>query len=394
MAMFPWDRKPTDDEVPGPRLANGAYPPSAPLLGPKPLRTLEWRAIMEALPDLPYLVAELGLVAGGGAPHLIAGYGYSGKSVAMQSMLLSMATGRAIWGAYRCRDPLRVIHVDFEQGERLTRERYQRLSRAMRLEAEHIEDRLLLVEMPDLALIPEHRDRWLAILEGRSFLLIDSLRSACPGIDENSSDMRRPMDMLGGLGEATGCRALILHHARKPPSEGPSGGRYSIRGSSAIFDGSDAAFVFSGEKGEPVKVSQERARSHGHECEDFALVISDVEGGDDPDLVKRARWGLSVDVRGRELIEERRAIKTAQSQAARASDDAKQLRKLLQDKPRLGSTAIRGLMRWDGGRFAAACHNLGSELEVRMEILTPGVPGARASACHYIRGGGGHGGGG
>ena len=66
-------------------------------------------------------------------------------------------------------------------------------------------------------------------------------------------EIRASLDMLGALSEETGCRAVVIHHARKPGA-GESGAtdRYGIRGSSAIYDGCDAVLVFSAAKGEPV----------------------------------------------------------------------------------------------------------------------------------------------
>jgi hypothetical protein len=95
---------------------------------------LDGAAIAAPLPPLAYLVRGLALVADAGPPHLMAGYGYSGKTLALQSMALSLAAARNVWGFYPCPDRRQVVHVDFEQGERLTRIRYQRLARAMDLD--------------------------------------------------------------------------------------------------------------------------------------------------------------------------------------------------------------------------------------------------------------------
>ncbi len=56
---------------------------------PKPPRftVLGWSEIAGPLPELQYLVRELGMVAGSGAPHLLTGYGFSGKTVACQGCL-------------------------------------------------------------------------------------------------------------------------------------------------------------------------------------------------------------------------------------------------------------------------------------------------------------------
>ena len=93
-----------------------------------PIALLDGPALAAPLPELDYLVREIGLVAGGGAPHLVAGYGFSGKTLALQALALALVTGRPVWGAYHSPHARRVVHVDLEQGDRLTRRRYQRFS--------------------------------------------------------------------------------------------------------------------------------------------------------------------------------------------------------------------------------------------------------------------------
>jgi AAA domain len=106
------------DEGDDSQAPKGTRPDSAP--GPKSATAdmLFGPAIAEKLPPLEYLVGEIGLTAGSGAPHLVAGYGFSGKTVALQSMLLALAAGRSVWGGYSGRQS-RVVHVDLEQGRRL-----------------------------------------------------------------------------------------------------------------------------------------------------------------------------------------------------------------------------------------------------------------------------------
>jgi hypothetical protein len=57
---------------------------------------LDGPALAVPLPPLEYLVKEIGLVAGSGAPHLVAGYGFTGKTLAMQALALSLAAGRGV----------------------------------------------------------------------------------------------------------------------------------------------------------------------------------------------------------------------------------------------------------------------------------------------------------
>jgi hypothetical protein len=339
-----------------------------------PITLLNGAAIAAPLPELEYLVRDIGLVAGGSAPHLLAGYGFSGKTVAAQSLALSLAAGRPVWGMHSV-DARRVLHVDMEQGERLTRRRYQRLARATGVDLESLGGALALAVMPPLTLTQACANRWGELMAGRDLVIIDSLRAASAGQDENDSSIRSGLDMLGILSEATSCRALVLHHARKAGPDDP-GGRYAIRGSSAIFDGVDSAYLFGSAKGEPVHVEQVKARSHGEPVADFALVISDVECDGDP------KAGLRVQVHGVELVADRRAARAETARKDQARRDAEAVRAALAKQPGLGTTALRGTTGLSGDRYAAALASLGPLVEVQEEVRGKG-----RTMRHYLRGG-------
>lgn len=315
----------------------------------RPATVLTCADLARPLPPLDYLVRDLALVAGGGAPHMVAGYGFSGKTLSLQQMLLALAARRQVWDAYSC-TRRRVIHVDCEQGERLTARRYQRLAAAMEVDLAALGDALVVAAMPPITLVPEHRDRWRELMMGRDVIVIDSLRAATPGTDENASDVRQALDMLGSISAETDCRAIVIHHARKPPvGEKASSNRYVIRGSSSLYDGCDAVLVFSAEPDEPISVAVVKARSHGELPDDLALVIEDVPIGDTP------KGGVRVSMRGSELVQEHRDKVAADKRERRATQDAETIRQALAKHPRgLGSEELRGLVSMSGQRFGAA----------------------------------------
>ena len=321
---------------------------------------LDGAAIAAELPPVSYLSPELGMVSGAGAPHLIAGYGYSGKTVATQAMCLALAAGRAVWGSYSCR-PARVLHVDLEQGERLTRRRYQRLARAAGIDLPSLGDALSLAALPRISLALDHYDTWRELMTGRDLIVVDSLRAATGGTDENDSTIRQPLDMLTRLSEDTRCRPLVLHHGRKPNGEAGDD-KYTIRGSGAIFDACDSVWVFVATKGEPVSVRQVKARSHGEPIDDFALVIEDVEGaGDDP------TWGLAVRVHGAELITKVREERAERAEARRGEADMRAVERALAKYPGALATDLRSVTGLGGGRIAAALLALGDRVDRRPE---------------------------
>ena len=169
------------------------------------------------------------MTAGSGAAHLIAGLGFRMKTLAAQSLALSQAAGQRIWGALEARRR-RVTHVISAARARLTTQRYQRLALAMGIDLAGLGDSLIVASMPPIRLDAAHAKAWRGLMTDRDLVVIDSLRAASAGRDENDSSIRSCLDMLGALSETTQCRALVIHHARKPSADEGNGGRHSIRG--------------------------------------------------------------------------------------------------------------------------------------------------------------------
>jgi len=335
---------------------------------------LDGAALAAPLPPLAYLVREIGMVAGSGAPHLLAGYGFVGKTIVAQALLLSLASGRTVWGGFAPSGLRRVLHVDCEQGERLTRRRYQRLAYGMGVDLAFLGDALAVAVMPPITLAPTHARAWGDLMTGRDVIVVDSLRAATPGADENASEIRAAIDMLGVASEATGCRAIIVHHARKPSADDP-GGRYALRGSSAIFDACDGAYLCSAAKGEPIAVEMVKARSHGEPCEPLALVIEDVASAEDP------KAGLRIAAYGQELLASQRAHRENAERTARVARDAVAARDAIAKHPGIGVRELRQLAGLSGDRLAMALASLGEAIEV-CQI----AQGRTRTTAHYIRG--------
>lgn len=236
------------------------------------------------LPSLHWLCRGLRIARG--SLTLVGGYGYSRKTLACQDIALSAASGTQALGVYSM-DRVPVVHLDGEQGQRITRERYQRLARARGLDLASTS--LHVATFPRMRLTDRTARevlRRMLVETGAKLLVIDSLRAFVVG-DENDSSIRDPIDMLSQVVKEADAAGILIHHARKP-SEGKSAGRYSLRGSAAIFDAADSVFVFAGEKGEPTKVEHEKDRLTGSELDAFGLDSVDVAKDGDP------RWGLRV----------------------------------------------------------------------------------------------------
>lgn len=260
-----------------PRSTRRPAPPRKPA---RAIRTIGALDLAEPLASQPYLIEALGI--GPGAPTTIAGYGFGKKSVTLQSLALDIVTGAPAFGVYSLKRG-RVLHMDYEQGRRLTQERYQRLARARGLDLRDVGDALRLAVHPDVYLTHDDAEELYArAADGCAAVIVDSLRAATGGADENSSEIRQYVDVLARVSERTGATILLVHHARKPSAEGPRGARYALRGSSALYDAMASLFVFSAEKGEPTRVEHEKCRNRGILVDDFGLDVEDVAIDGDP----------------------------------------------------------------------------------------------------------------
>lgn len=243
--------------------------------------------IFAPLPPVKSVLSELDFCVG--APVLVAGYGFSMKTLSLQILALAKAMGLPVWGHFPAGPRLRCIHFDAEQGTRLTSERYQRGANGLGIDWRELDDRLQVVVMPDVRLdSPNAADVYARALEGFDLAIFDSLRAMAPSLDENSSDIRRVLDLLGSASEKTGVVPVVIHHARKPHKDSVGGSKMSVRGSGAIFDACSSVLVFAAEKDKPVRVQHEKARTSGVPHSDFDLVAEDIEQDGDH------RWGLRV----------------------------------------------------------------------------------------------------
>lgn len=246
---------------------------------------IQWlgaRDIFAPLPPTKWVVRDLQLCPG--RPILFAGYGASGKTLAVQSMAMSLAAGRPIWGRFAIDREFNVCHFDHEQGQHASRKRYQRLGRGMQIDPAEVDGRLRLACFPDLRLNSSGAEEaYVRELDGVDFAFGDSLRAMTPGVDENDSAIREQIDMLTRVEERTGCAFALLAHSGKD-SPGRTDKRQLVRGSGGIFDACGAVYLLQGAGNGPKEVTQTKAPAEGvgRMLEPFALEICDVPLGADP----------------------------------------------------------------------------------------------------------------
>jgi len=242
---------------------------------------LEWIDAADFAAPLPAVNWMIdGLHVGQGRPAMVAGFGFSGKTLACQSLALQAAAGVKVWEHFRVPRQLNVRHVDSEQGRADTMRRYQRLAYANQIDLADLEGRLKVVSFPPLYLNqPGSEAAWRRAAEGVDLLILDSLRALTPGADENSSEMRRCLDPLTRISDETGCAFVVVHHSPKPSDQAKREGAHKLRGSSGIFDACGNVLLLEVNKGEQVRTVEQvksPAGAAGGTIPKFYLAIEDV----------------------------------------------------------------------------------------------------------------------
>lgn len=222
-------------------------------------------------PDNQLVIPSLGIAPG--PVHLVTGTWYTGKTLLLATMGLSVASGRSLFGLFAVARG-KWIHFDHEMGRRHLKRYVQRLRAGLNIDPEDMRGNLSMRVLPALNLRSEGAvDLYTELLAGCSLATIDPLRAAAPGADENKSEFREYLDMLSIVSDRTRCAIVVLHHGGKPGVVEATR-RNTGRGTSAIDDAAQSKFVLSAtEKGAPMLVTHEKSRELNETMPDFYLKI-------------------------------------------------------------------------------------------------------------------------
>lgn len=181
-----------------------------------------------------WVVEDLCITAG--RPTIISGYAGSGKTMFAQYLMSCVATGQPLFGSMPVSQG-RVIHLDFEQGEDESVERYRAVFRGLGVQP-HPDTFFYCADPPKYG--PGVKRLLTERTAGATLCLLDPLRVFGSGLNENDSSFREVLDLLRDVSVANGCAFVLLHHATKPQPDQPS----RTRGSSAIHDGSQCVMSY------------------------------------------------------------------------------------------------------------------------------------------------------
>lgn len=247
----------------------------------------------EPMPDdADAFLADLGAVAGGwdkpvpppdylverllvrGEVAMFAGKGGSLKTWLVYELARAVESGTSALGAYPAKQG-RVLVLDFETGKGQFHRRTQILKAGAAPD-------LMLASHPEARTDDPKFWKRLANLVTRkeiALVVIDSLISSSPGVDENDARAAVPLMFARKFAEATGCVVVVIHHEGKGKADDA---RDAVRGSSAILSQTDRVFRVQSLKDPApgVKVAKVGATrcQNGVEPEPFTIQLSDARG--------------------------------------------------------------------------------------------------------------------
>ena len=310
-------------------------------------------ALAQPQPPVVWLCRPMNIVKG--RPTILSGYAGSIKTWMALDMALSVAAcKRTMWGGIEIQLRGRVRHFDYENLGEVSARRYQRLAAGRGIDLAALGDRLGRVPLPRTHLKSDGAEEALAAAcDGVSLAIIDSLRAACPGVEENDSSIREYLDMLLRVTSRTGTIFVVIHHEGKPPVQGsPRSRLQSMRGSSALADAIDCAIGVQGRDG--IFSVEQTKSSWGKHGEPLSLKLVD-EGEVDPSS------GLSSGIRLEQV-----ATEDAAGRRDKGLETCKKLvlELLRKEKRPLGSKEIRRLISGRSQTKLAALRCLKEQGEV------------------------------
>jgi hypothetical protein len=136
---------------------------------------------------------------------------------------------------------------------------------------------------------PAWRDRLRATLDAHRprLLIIDSLRRAAPGLEENdSAAVSALLDPIRDLAAAANCAIILVHHPRKPLGGEKVDALYAARGSGDLTGSADVVLYFRRLSGGLVRIEQPKARrGHPHAPAHYRIA-EDADGLPHVELVE------------------------------------------------------------------------------------------------------------
>jgi hypothetical protein len=179
-----------------------------------------------------------GQIAADGFVTVLTGHAGEGKSWIALALAVGVACGSDPAGI-QC-EKGNALYLDAENGEWLLHRRIREVDAPRVNLSIWLSDGLDLAKPADVSFLAE-----IIEAEAVNLLVLDSLRSLAPAMEENSGDSVSPvMTAIRQLARDSGCAIIVLHHR-------PKNGGGAYRGSSALRDQTDVLWLLGRSEGDP-----------------------------------------------------------------------------------------------------------------------------------------------
>lgn len=258
---------PSDYDAAGNRIKKPEPPAEPAPVTPGALRPVypsDVEIIEAALQQRTYLIAPW---MRRGSITMVHGYSGSGKSWFLTNVLWHLALGRTV-GPYEIERPARTLYLDFENSGSTIAARMRVMAKSYGDPGQHF-----AVWSPALIRPEAGGDMNLATKEGMQRLqawigsvqpdvvVIDTVRSAWPGMEENKAEAWAPVNQLLLTLRNAGLSVVVVHHSTKP-------GEHGVRESGSSNQLSQLENQL---KVSQVYQDEERARDRGGRCDVAAI---------------------------------------------------------------------------------------------------------------------------
>jgi AAA domain len=237
-----------------------------------PSHRLGWTEIAAPLPTLQWVCQGLHLTTG--RPSVFSGVPGGGKSWLAMAGLVCAAADLPLLGRFAFRPGLRCLLLDYEQGEREARRRFQALAAGLGAVPERLEYEFQpCFWNPTERESPKRLDELCRLLDGIGWCVVDSLLFCQRGADENKAEVSSPMALAAAVSERTGCAITFVDHVS------PKGNSTMQRGHSSKIGASSVILrLETDEDGlSTVKVDRCQVESRTRWCKPFVFSV-DGEG--------------------------------------------------------------------------------------------------------------------
>lgn len=165
------------------------------------------------------------LMPSGGSIIQVFGYSGHGKSTFVQHLLAAASYCQGVWGPFEIARPVRTLYLDFENGKRTIGERLMEITRLYGGSNDLIATWAPFVEPDGWAMhlgSEEGLRHFSALIRHHKpdVVVIDTLRSAWAGFEENDASAWTPINQLALKLRNHGITVVKLHHSTKPTGTG------------------------------------------------------------------------------------------------------------------------------------------------------------------------------